>query len=72
MTKRLEAMKEARRQARLALRSARYAVGQLEGLTEVLSPARCVCIVADAMIALEDGAIDAKAAEVEFHRASNL
>ena len=69
MTNRLESMREARRHARAALRSARYAVGQLEGLISSLDPAQCACVVEDAKIALEDGSIDAKLALAEFHRA---
>jgi len=72
MTDRLQAMKEARRHARVALRTARYAVGRLESLTESLVPANCACVVEDAQIALEDGAIDAKLALAEFHRACNM
>jgi hypothetical protein len=65
-------MKEARRHARVALRSARYAVGRLEGLENYVSPAKCAYFVEDAESALEDAATDATLALAEFHRACNL
>lgn len=72
MTDREQTIAEAFRHARIALRSARYAVGRLEGLTPSLSPANCARTVEDAKDALDDGAIDAEVALAGFHRVCNM
>lgn len=69
MTAKEKILEDARRQVRLAVRSARYALNRLVSLADYTDDDVLVTIAADAERTLEDGVVDARLATAAFRRA---
>jgi hypothetical protein len=72
MTNKEQMMNEAWRAARNAQRSAQYALNRLVAVADCCDPVECARLTEDAESALADGAVDAKLALAEFHRACRV